>query len=254
LVASLIYACGIGSIVGIVTGHLAWRDINRSQGRLNGKPLAVIGMVLGYVGLAVTLVVGGDLALTALSENSPNTNASPQQPAPSETPSPPSPNDIGTPCPAAALLDPVTPPNTEFNLGALQRNETTGVLICIYGQPAEPNGGLTVLVELQDSEAIATVDQYFAERELTPPTAAQLGASGGQAERFGIDEYTLTGTDIPYRDTAAARGNLAAYLSVPQEWNIPITVQFEATVALLNDIGVGSGAGSTGPGGTSPTV
>ena len=63
----------IGALIAIVTGHMARSEIKRSQGALDGDGLAVAGMVLGYVHLAliVLLVIaaflffGGILALLA---------------------------------------------------------------------------------------------------------------------------------------------------------------------------------------------
>jgi len=43
----------VGSIVGIALGRRAKRSIERSEGREGGRELAVAGIVLGSVGLAV---------------------------------------------------------------------------------------------------------------------------------------------------------------------------------------------------------
>ncbi len=48
--------CLPASIVGFFLGWLALNDINRSQGRLDGKPLAVTAMVLGGIVLLVCLL------------------------------------------------------------------------------------------------------------------------------------------------------------------------------------------------------
>jgi type IV pilus assembly protein PilA len=51
--------CGIlffflpSAIVAVVLGHLSLSDIRRSAGRLGGRGLAITGLVLGYLGLAV---------------------------------------------------------------------------------------------------------------------------------------------------------------------------------------------------------
>lgn len=49
---------GIASIVAIVTGHMAKREIRESNGALGGDGLATIGLVLGYlsIGLAVLAI------------------------------------------------------------------------------------------------------------------------------------------------------------------------------------------------------
>jgi type IV pilus assembly protein PilA len=51
--------CGIfffflpSAVVAVVLGHLSLSDIRRSAGRLGGQGLAIVGLVLGYLGLAV---------------------------------------------------------------------------------------------------------------------------------------------------------------------------------------------------------
>jgi hypothetical protein len=43
----------VGSIAAIVCGHLARGEIRRSQGQLEGDGLAIAGLVLGYVQIAL---------------------------------------------------------------------------------------------------------------------------------------------------------------------------------------------------------
>jgi hypothetical protein len=43
----------IGSIVAIVTGHLARGEIRREPGRLEGDGMALAGLILGYGALAL---------------------------------------------------------------------------------------------------------------------------------------------------------------------------------------------------------
>jgi hypothetical protein len=55
LIASVLWFCGVGSVVGVVLGHLS-----RSQARREGRPpagLAMAGLVLGYIGLAAMVAV-----------------------------------------------------------------------------------------------------------------------------------------------------------------------------------------------------
>lgn len=55
LISSVLWVCGIGSVVGVVLGHLS-----RSQARREGRApagLALAGLVLGYLGLAATVGV-----------------------------------------------------------------------------------------------------------------------------------------------------------------------------------------------------
>ena len=51
----------LGSFVAVVTGHLARSEIRRAPGQLEGDGMAVAGLVLGYLSLAVAL-----LAMVAL--------------------------------------------------------------------------------------------------------------------------------------------------------------------------------------------
>lgn len=64
----------IGSVVAIVTGHMARSEIRRAPERFEGDGLAVAGLVLGYlaIGISILLLViaflffGGLLALLAV--------------------------------------------------------------------------------------------------------------------------------------------------------------------------------------------
>ena len=55
----------IGSIVAVITGHMAKKEIAASMGRLTGEGLATVGLVLGYLNLALA-VLGLCLAILAL--------------------------------------------------------------------------------------------------------------------------------------------------------------------------------------------
>jgi len=46
----------IGSVVAVVTGHMARSQIRQSGGREDGDGLAIAGLVLGYVGLVMALI------------------------------------------------------------------------------------------------------------------------------------------------------------------------------------------------------
>jgi hypothetical protein len=45
------------SIVAIVFGHISLSQIKKSAGRLGGKGLAIAGLVLGYLGVAMILLI-----------------------------------------------------------------------------------------------------------------------------------------------------------------------------------------------------
>jgi hypothetical protein len=49
-VLSLLWLFGVGSVLAVIFGHVALRQIKRSQGRQSGRGLAVAGLIIGYVG------------------------------------------------------------------------------------------------------------------------------------------------------------------------------------------------------------
>jgi hypothetical protein len=48
---------GFGPILGIIFGHLALREIDRSNGMLQGRGLAQAGLILGYIALGLALLM-----------------------------------------------------------------------------------------------------------------------------------------------------------------------------------------------------
>jgi hypothetical protein len=59
-IISLVFGiCGLmffGSLIAVICGHIARGQIRDSQGRETGDGLAVAGLVLGYIGLGLTLL------------------------------------------------------------------------------------------------------------------------------------------------------------------------------------------------------
>jgi hypothetical protein len=235
LVLSLVYACGLGSLAAVVLGHLARGEIRRSGGRIGGTGLATAGLVLGYLGLAVTLVIGTGLAVAAFRDVSGSTvlDLDDGSDAPPEPSAPPQP--VSGVCPDVAALAEVLPPTLDYVLGSSTRDER-GVIDCVYGQPGVSGGGDLVLVALQDDLTTLSVDAYFTERELDPPALDELGTAAGTADRFGIDRYVAPGTTIDYIDTGAARGERSAVISVPEAFGIPTQTLFVTTVEVLDGI------------------
>ncbi|HEX6121549.1 MAG TPA: DUF4190 domain-containing protein [Ktedonobacterales bacterium] len=70
LICSIAGFCtaGLGCIAGVICGHIALGQINASQGRVEGRALAIAGLVLGYAGIAlyVLIVIGIIAALASL--------------------------------------------------------------------------------------------------------------------------------------------------------------------------------------------
>lgn len=57
LLTSVLWMWWFGSVLAIVLGHLALRQIDRSEGREGGRGLAVAGLVIGYLGVFVAALV-----------------------------------------------------------------------------------------------------------------------------------------------------------------------------------------------------
>jgi hypothetical protein len=57
LVLGIVWIYGIGSILALVFGYQAKAQIDRSRGRESGRGMAVAGIVLGWVGVAGTVLM-----------------------------------------------------------------------------------------------------------------------------------------------------------------------------------------------------
>lgn len=55
LICGLLFIIPPASLMAVIFGHLAVSDIRKSAGRFTGKGLAIVGIVLGYVGVACFL-------------------------------------------------------------------------------------------------------------------------------------------------------------------------------------------------------
>jgi len=56
LVCGVLFMCAPASIAAVVLGHLALTDIKRTTGRMAGKGMAIAGLVMGYLGIALTTI------------------------------------------------------------------------------------------------------------------------------------------------------------------------------------------------------
>jgi hypothetical protein len=54
LVCGVLFWCAPASVAAIVLRHLALADIKRSANRITGHGMAVAGLVMGYLGIALT--------------------------------------------------------------------------------------------------------------------------------------------------------------------------------------------------------
>jgi hypothetical protein len=58
ILAILSFTCGwlFTAIPAVICGHIAWSKIRKSGGTLGGKNIAVAGLILGYIGLAISIM------------------------------------------------------------------------------------------------------------------------------------------------------------------------------------------------------
>jgi hypothetical protein len=56
MVLGILWIYWIGSIVALVLGYLALREIRRDPQRIEGKGMAIAGVVLGWIGVATLLL------------------------------------------------------------------------------------------------------------------------------------------------------------------------------------------------------
>ena len=239
LVASLVFACGIGSAIGVITGHLARRDIKAAGGRLGGSGLALAGLIIGYLGLALSIIVGATAVIVAVNADDLardlDAGAGGSQDG--------SEGRVERACPAPDALVDVVPTGSSFVLAGATRDPENGVLNCLYAkQGPESNSGAAVLLAFQDSFSTLSVDEYWSERSLQPPSEQQLGDAPEGADRFGYDEYPAPGSNEPYVDAGAALDAQSVVVSVPAAWSVPTPELFAFAVELLGDDSAPPGA------------
>jgi hypothetical protein len=63
LVAGILWLYWIGSAIAVVTGFIAFRQIERCSGTQGGRGLAIAGLALGLAGLSIYLTL--EIALTS---------------------------------------------------------------------------------------------------------------------------------------------------------------------------------------------
>src|SRR5258708_5376791 len=56
LVCGILFMCAPASIAAVILGHLALADIKRTAGRMTGQGMAIAGLVMGYLGVALTTI------------------------------------------------------------------------------------------------------------------------------------------------------------------------------------------------------
>lgn len=66
LVLGILWLGWTGSILAVIFGHIAHRDIRRSGGHVGGAGMATAGLVLGYIGVATLALFFVTVAVAAL--------------------------------------------------------------------------------------------------------------------------------------------------------------------------------------------
>jgi hypothetical protein len=66
LVLGILWLYWIGSILALIFGYIAKRQIDESQGRQTGRGMAIAGIVLGWIGVGVG-ILGAVIAIIAIS-------------------------------------------------------------------------------------------------------------------------------------------------------------------------------------------
>ena len=56
----------VGGLLGVIFGHIARREIQRSQGWRRGNGLALAGLIVGYIHIAVVIVAAAFIILLTL--------------------------------------------------------------------------------------------------------------------------------------------------------------------------------------------
>jgi hypothetical protein len=65
-IAGLVFfACGVGSILALVFGYMARGQIDRSQGRESGRGVAIAGIIMGWIGVAILVIFWVVVAIIA---------------------------------------------------------------------------------------------------------------------------------------------------------------------------------------------
>jgi len=65
MVLGIVWLWWIGSVLALIFGYIARRDIDASQGRQGGRGMAIAGIVLGWIGVGILALVVVGAVITA---------------------------------------------------------------------------------------------------------------------------------------------------------------------------------------------
>jgi uncharacterized membrane protein len=72
LVLGVLWLYWVGSILALIFGYVAKKEIRESNDQIEGKGLATAGIVLGWVGIATMVLMIGFIILVAIFDKQPN--------------------------------------------------------------------------------------------------------------------------------------------------------------------------------------
>ncbi|HEX9056253.1 MAG TPA: DUF4190 domain-containing protein [Ktedonobacterales bacterium] len=70
-IASWVIVPILGAIAGVIFGHIALNEIKNAQGRVEGRGMAIAGLVIGYAHIAVGLCVAAFIIIAILASGAP---------------------------------------------------------------------------------------------------------------------------------------------------------------------------------------
>lgn len=66
------YACGVASILALVFGYMARGQIDRSPGAEGGRGMAIAGIIMGWIGVAIFVIFWVVIIIVAATTNGDN--------------------------------------------------------------------------------------------------------------------------------------------------------------------------------------
>jgi hypothetical protein len=214
LVLGILWLYWIGSIVALVLGYIALRQIRRSNGWQDGRGLAIAGVVLGWVGVAVLVVAV--LLLAAASDEVDDALDEPTVTAPDDPTATSAPDASEALSPSPSYTDPALaetvlsrepplpePPPADTAADALAARTL------IAGEGDEAQAGDTVVVHYVG--VLSDGSQFDASWSCCPPFPVTLGEGaviagwdeGLVGVRVGERRHLVIGSGNAYGATGA---------------------------------------------------
>ena len=206
-VLSFVCLFGVGGMVAIVLGWLAYGEIERSEGRLSGRGLAGTGIGLGIANLVVSVVGVGVFIALAIRPDGPTTSVAPPKPTP-VLPAPrlvPAPSPLPTGSAEVAEAEPALP-NLPPHVGKISIVEATNgaealeaQLLVQLKESAKSGEQVMLWTVTSDCEPCAAVGRALPDarmqRALSKVRLVRADAASfpGELQRLGVPIDTVPG-------------------------------------------------------------